>query len=352
MQKAPAKGTVHVLALDGLRAASILPVVWHHSTPRPLEGALGRGPLGVDLFFALSGFLITTLLLRERRRTKKVHLFSFFVRRSLRLFPLYYLTLAIYAVYAQWVLGGSTPPAAHFFKTLPFYATYTGNWFATGAAHPILFAFSWSLATEEQFYVLWAPLLRVLRGHLVPALAMIALVTIDQLAERGFILESGTFAHRIVTSFATPIGFGCLLAIACDHRGIGPFLRRVLGRTEVRVFVFAVSIAAFAFGIPLIAAHATFAVLVGCAAVEDQSPLFGWARNPAVVWVGKISYGIYLLHVTVIALVHRVFPAMHDSAWFVFAIAFPLSIALASGTYLVFEKPLFGLRERFRAGIE
>ena len=54
----------HFPALDGLRCLSILPVIWHHSTPRPLEGALGRGPLGVDLFFAISGFLITTLLMR------------------------------------------------------------------------------------------------------------------------------------------------------------------------------------------------------------------------------------------------------------------------------------------------
>jgi peptidoglycan/LPS O-acetylase OafA/YrhL len=60
-------GTSRFPSLDGLRCLAVLPVVWHHATPRPPSGLLGRGPLGVDLFFAISGFLITTLLLRERR---------------------------------------------------------------------------------------------------------------------------------------------------------------------------------------------------------------------------------------------------------------------------------------------
>ncbi len=341
----------HFVALDGLRAASIVPVVWHHCTPRPLEGALGRGPLGVDLFFALSGFLITTLLLRERRRTSTVRLGAFFARRSLRLFPLYYLVLALYAGYAAWGLGGS-PIGAHFFRCLPFYATYTGNWFSPGVDHPVLFAFSWSLATEEQFYVLWAPALRVLRGHVAPALLMIGLVVVDQLAERGVVLGDAPLAHRIVTSFATPIGLGCLVAIALDHDVTGPFVRRALQRVEVRVALLALFVASFAIGIPLLLAHAGFALLVGCAAVEDGSILFAWARRPSVVWVGRVSYGIYLLHVSVIAVVHRAFPDARESAPFVFALSFPLAIALASATFWLIERPLFGLRARFRVALQ
>src|SRR5678816_1344035 len=81
-------------SLDGLRALSIVPVIWHHSTPRQLEGVLGKGPLGVHLFFAISGFLITTLLLRERRATGAISIAGFYARRSLRIFPLYYAVLA------------------------------------------------------------------------------------------------------------------------------------------------------------------------------------------------------------------------------------------------------------------
>lgn len=341
----------HFVALDGLRAASIVPVVWHHCTPRPLEGALGRGPLGVDLFFAISGFLITTLLLRERGRTKTVRLGAFFARRSLRLFPLYYLVLGLYAAYAAWVLGPS-PIGDHFFRCLPFYATYTGNWFSPAVSHPVLFAFSWSLATEEQFYVLWAPALRVLRGHVAPALLMIALVAVDQLAERGMLLQDAPLALRIVTSFATPIGLGCLVAIALDHERTGPPVRRALDRPAVAVALLVLFVASFAIGVPLFVAHAGFALLVGCAAVKDGSPLFAWARRPAIVWIGRVSYGIYLLHVSVIAAIHRIFPDARESAGFVFALSFPLAIALASATFWLIERPLFGLRARFRVALQ
>ncbi len=351
MARAEASSPRHLLALDGLRAASIIPVVWHHSTPRPLEGALGRGPLGVDLFFALSGYLITSLLLRERRAADgggRIDLARFWARRSLRLFPLYYLVLLFYVGWAA--LLAPEPVRGHFFRCLPFYATYTGNWFAPGADHPVLFAFSWSLATEEQFYVLWAPVLRFVRGVVGPALVMLGLVVLDQLAERGVVLEAGTELHRIVTSFATPIGLGCLVALACDHDRLGPVVVRVLRSNVTRATALLLALAAFAIGIPLLLAHASFALLVGCAAHEDGSLLFGWARRPAAVWVGRVSYGIYLLHVTVIAVVHRVFPSLRESAAFVFAVSLPLSIALASGAFQLVERPLLGLRARLRVG--
>ena len=81
-------GTQQLPGLDGLRCLAILPVLWHHATPRLLPGVLGKGAVGVDLFFALSGFLITTLLLRERRANGAIKLGAFYVRRSLRIFPL------------------------------------------------------------------------------------------------------------------------------------------------------------------------------------------------------------------------------------------------------------------------
>lgn len=335
-------------ALDGLRAASILPVVFHHATPRPLEGALGRGPLGVDLFFALSGFLITSLLLDERRRTKTVHLKAFYARRSLRLMPLYYLVLGLYAAYAGLVLAPS-PVRDYFFRTLPFYVTYTQNWFSRDADHPVLFLFSWSLATEEQFYALWAPALRWLHGTVAPAALMVALIAADQLVEQGVILEGAPQAARIVKSFATPIGLGCLVALAADHDVLGPRVRWFLERPATKWLTQAGAVAAFAVGIPLVLAHVIFALLVGAAALDDgRSIAFAWARRPAVAWVGRVSYGIYLLHVSVIAVVHRVFPAMRESAFFVFALSFPASIAVATGTFWLVERPIARLRERFR----
>src|SRR6478735_11882032 len=104
--------------VDGLRGLAILPVIWHHATPRLLPGVWGKGAVGVDLFFALSGFLITTLLLRERRATGGVRLGAFYARRSLRIFPLYYLVLGFYALRALQTQATSEV-ARHFLHGLP-----------------------------------------------------------------------------------------------------------------------------------------------------------------------------------------------------------------------------------------
>ncbi|HEX7669003.1 MAG TPA: acyltransferase, partial [Polyangiaceae bacterium] len=158
-------------SLDGLRCLAILPVIWHHSTPRPLPGLFGRGPLGVHLFFAVSGFLITTLLVREKCCTDRsspplshlAQLANFYARRSLRIFPLYYAVLLLYTLRALWFLPAS-PMRSHFFHNLPYFATYTANFLVNfDVPHKVIFGFSWSLSTEEQFYLLWPPVL-VLAG--------------------------------------------------------------------------------------------------------------------------------------------------------------------------------------------
>ena len=120
--------TSHFASLDGLRFLSIAPVVWHHCTPGPLGGVLGKGPLGVDLFFAISGFLITTRLVREQRESGAVAVGSFYARRALRIFPLYYAVLGLYALRA-WLFLAPSPMRAHFFQILPFWATYPADWF-------------------------------------------------------------------------------------------------------------------------------------------------------------------------------------------------------------------------------
>src|SRR5262249_26794488 len=145
------------------RCLAIVPVIWHHSTPRPLTGFWGRGPLGVHLFFAISGFLITTLLIRERRSTGNISLGGFYLRRSLRIFPLYYAVLGLYVARAL-VMLPSSPMRAHFLGNVAFFATYTANWFVDfDVPHPVIFGFAWSLCTEEQFYAFWGPVMRGFR---------------------------------------------------------------------------------------------------------------------------------------------------------------------------------------------
>ena len=146
-------------SLDGLRALAVAGVVWHHAGDRGLGPPIAqRGFLGVDLFFVISGFLITRLLLREQQSLGRIHLRAFFARRALRLMPLYYLVLLVMAVLLGLVWPGA-PMAEAYFRDLPYYATYTSNWIVPGT----ILALSWSLALEEQFYLTWPLVLRFAR---------------------------------------------------------------------------------------------------------------------------------------------------------------------------------------------
>src|SRR5262245_44922164 len=139
-------------SLDGLRCLSIVAVVWHHAAGSMIDHPLLRhGHLGVSLFFVISGFLITTLLLRERDRFGDISLRLFYARRSLRIFPLYYTVLLAYVLLA-WLFESGSRFGQQFFHSLPAYMTYTSNWFVKMEDERVIFYFAWSLAAEEQFY--------------------------------------------------------------------------------------------------------------------------------------------------------------------------------------------------------
>ena len=158
-------------SLDGLRAVAILAVLWHHSA-RPAPGALlaTRGFLGVDLFFVISGFLITTLLLRERQRSGAISLRRFYLRRFLRIFPAYYLTLALVAATVLLKRGSASLDTVH---DLPYAFFYLSNLVTMTS----LLAITWSLSTEEQFYLI-VPALEKHLGRRLPLFLGIALVLV------------------------------------------------------------------------------------------------------------------------------------------------------------------------------
>ena len=161
---------VHFGSLDGLRCASVLAVVWHHTaTGVAWFPASDRGFLGVDMFFVISGFLIVTLLLRERDRTGGISLPRFYGRRTLRIFPIYYGVLAALTFVFLFVRPDGSQ-AGPFFDYLPFYLTYTSNW----AADTGIMFIAWSLAAEEQFYVVWPPLEHRLRRRVLLAVLLLS----------------------------------------------------------------------------------------------------------------------------------------------------------------------------------
>lgn len=338
-------------SLDGLRCLAILPVIWHHSTPRPLQGFLGRGPLGVHLFFAVSGFLITTLLVREKCRTGTLSLSRFYARRSLRIFPLYYAVLALYTLRALWLLPPS-PMREHFLHNLPYFATYTANVLVDfGVPHPVIFGFAWSLSTEEQFYLLWPPVLRLARTTAAAAVVATGLLVLDLAAERGALgsfLGSGLLL-RTVTSISAPICLGSLLALALSNRAGYGRLEPVLGsRASAPGLLALLALLVVWDAAPLLLVHLAMVALVGSVCMRADHGLHGLLGARPLVHVGTISYGMYLLHVAVITAVKWALPEGARTAGLVFVAAVPLTIALATLSYRYCERPLLSLRARLR----
>ena len=340
-------GTPRFPSLDGLRCLAVLPVVWHHATPRPPSGLLGRGPLGVDLFFAISGFLITTLLLRERRTHGAVSVGRFYARRGLRIFPAYYLVLGLTTL--RWWLMPGSPTRDHFLHNLPYWATYTSNWFVDFApGHPVVFAFAWSLATEEQFYAVWPWLAKAPRA-LMPIAALLLLAA-DQSVELGILgADWPELARRMVASIASPICMGALLACALDdERGFAD-LRRLLGwRASAPIALVALAALVVEGNAPLVLVQLAMTLLVGACAVRVDHGLRPVLEARPVRFVGTISYALYLVHVAAITGVKGLFPSLAGNAPFVFVGGLALAVPLAYALHRLVDVPLQPLRARLR----
>jgi peptidoglycan/LPS O-acetylase OafA/YrhL len=340
--------TRHFSGLDALRAFSVLGVIWTHVTPTHGLTLLNQGREGVNLFFAISGFLVTTLLLRERRRTGGIALRDFYIRRTLRIFPLYYAVLLLYAVLVALTLRG-TPKGAEFWAHLPAFATYTSNWFVdlgSGGDHGVTFYFAWSLATEEQFYLLWPAfmvfLLR-LTGRQVSLVGGAALLLCMQIIAAQNPAHS--FLSMVIASLAPAILLGVIFAVLLDNRAAFALLAPVLGaRWAAPVAALAV-LACLQAGAPMLPTRFAMAVLVASVCIREDTvvhPLLKWRPLASV---GSISYGMYLMHMLAANAVRRV--VGHDFGVDVFLGTAMLVTLMAGLSFLYFESPILALKSRF-----
>jgi peptidoglycan/LPS O-acetylase OafA/YrhL len=340
--------TKYFPALDGLRCFSIAAVIWHHCTPRQLEGVLGRGHLGVRLFFAISGFLITTLLLREHHRSGSVNVRMFWARRALRIFPLYYTVLIGFVAFA-WYMPAASPVRSHFLANLPFFATHTSNWFINyNVAHPVLFAFAWSLSTEEQFYLGLPIIVKQIRSRALLASVIAGMILIDQLAERQMLtplIEPHGFMQVIITSFAASIGFGALLAVVLDSNAGFRFVGPLLSHRVSVVATLTLVLAWFIWFPPhFVMFEAALALFVAACALCPGSRIVRWLSSEGLCHVGRVSYGMYLFHVPIIGALKRALPRLAAEPLALFPLAMVSVIFLATLSHRYFESAFLALR--------
>ncbi|MBX3621803.1 MAG: acyltransferase [Rhizobacter sp.] len=340
--------------LDGIRAFSVAAVVWHHThVGLPALPMTHNGFLGVDVFFVLSGFLITTLLLAEKARTGRISLRHFYARRSLRIFPLYYVVLLGMTAYSL-LAGARSSQSALFLHELPFHLTYTSNWLDTKS----IMAITWSLSTEEQFYLLWPPLLVWLGASSVRIL--MALLVLSQAINFGWL--DGVLAGvgmpygslPILQCTLTPIILGVLLSISLSSSSGRARIERVAGSSWALVLCLALMLLAANVpgdmrGWPRLVFQLATAGFLAAVVMQPGHVIVRLLEWRALVFVGAVSYGVYLLHMLVADVVTR---ALGKAGWpsedlrFVFTLV--ATIGVAGLSFRFFEQPILRLKDRFR----
>ena len=342
----------HFGSLDGLRALSILAVVWHHTGAPAFAGGLLNhlGAEGVTLFFAISGFLITTLLLRERDRMGKIDLRAFYVRRTLRIFPLYYAVLLLYLVLVL-LLERQSLVGHQFLANLVYFLTYTSNWFVANDGR-VIFYFAWSLAAEEQFYLLWPALLKVLRTT-ARALALMLLATLVLAGIEWGTGSAGSTSGGLswfVSKLPWAIALGAIVGMAlhseAGFRALAPLLT---ARGASVVWLLLVGLAAAMPETPRVIWHAALTGFVVSCVVNPRHWLAAPLAWAPIAYLGTISYGMYLLHMLAKNAAVKVFSKVGiDAGWpLLFVSTIVLSVVAASISFRYFESYFLSLKTRF-----
>jgi peptidoglycan/LPS O-acetylase OafA/YrhL len=342
-----------VPSLDGLRAISISLVLLGHFVNNAIPGGLG-----VYVFFVISGFLITRLLLAEQTATGTVSLKMFYARRICRLYPV----IIVYTAFVILLDSALGRPVNYLepASALGYFANYLTVWLeAHGIARQMPFAVFWSLSLEEHFYILFPVAFVVLKADPVRLMLLVASLCVGCLLLRlgearlhPELLNTQTF-YVLSQYRLDSIGFGVLLALACqtaDGRKVvlrlaqpvfaAVALTVILGCMLIRDPWFRETWRYSLLGISIV-------VIVSAVLFGERYHLVHWLLNTSVLrWIGRLSYSLYVWHEGIsFFLPIESLPHWQQSVVCLFA-----SFAVASISYYVVEQPFLMLRSRFRSG--
>jgi peptidoglycan/LPS O-acetylase OafA/YrhL len=290
-------------SLNGLRCLCILLVLFSHTVAGATPGleAIKFGAVGVRIFFVISGFLITTLLLREKRSSGAISLRLFYIRRVLRIFPLYFLVLFTYTITALHTQKYD-PGARLLIRYFPLFLIYAQNVLVLmlKSQPTILFALAWSLATEEQFYSVWPFIEKTLAKRRVE---LLLLVTITFLS---FLYLGGDKLFGPIHSFWRSVADSLSLEI-CLGVGIAHILNSPIGfKTTARLWTSynsTIALTLLAAAIALQAGYFILAILCAllvltCVQCENHA-LAQLLQFRPIANIGVVSYCMYLIHLLV-----------------------------------------------------
>jgi peptidoglycan/LPS O-acetylase OafA/YrhL len=349
------EGRAHLPTLDGLRGLAVAAVMVAH-LPTDAAARIHKylpqlmhmsGYLGVDLFFVLSGFLITRILLADRESGTPLRFFL--IRRCLRIFPVYYLTLAIYAIVAPSTM-------------LVWCAMYLSNYYFAFVKDDSLLRHTWSLSIEEHFYLLW-PLLAHRLAPRVSLRVLLGLMLFSLLSSTALVLarvpQAASLIYQGTPSRVWSLAVGALVAFS--RRGVLSVSLRHSASYLVAGIVFAVG--AIALGAKRLTAPAYLAMVPGYSLISLSGLMLALTTTPqglvarllssrALRFTGRISYGLYLFH----PIVYRVFMAAHgERPSLELALRALLAVAavfvLATLSYRFFESYFLRLKAKFERNL-
>jgi peptidoglycan/LPS O-acetylase OafA/YrhL len=369
----------HLPVLDGVRGLAVLLVVFFHTTHLSADNAVGKatwwlagaGWTGVDLFFVLSGFLITGILWEAKGQP--FYFRNFYMRRFLRIFPLYYLALAVSFLVLPALAGRLNLDDRITTEGATWYLLYLSNFYQlwVDTTHPIL-GVVWSLAIEEQFYIVWPFLIAAVsyRGAIRLCLGTIALAILVRL---GLTLSGASIESTYVVTFARvdSLAMGALLSLALRHpegRGLSAFrwMRPAVWAAVPVVLVMVVlpvgdtyELVKRTVGYTAIAV--VYAVVVyKSVAVAPGTLAHRFFSSKLLRTYGKYSYAIYLIHSPLDAILRRtsllrtplktVGGSDIPMQLLFYVVAAGLSLGLALVSWNLFEKHLLKLKDYFPYG--
>jgi peptidoglycan/LPS O-acetylase OafA/YrhL len=337
--------------LDGVRAVAVFMVIFFHfffelNLPPLINKIANFGRTGVSLFFVLSGFLITRILIETKESPG--YFSNFYVRRSLRIFPLYYFYLTLIFIILPLISGKPIPP----FNLQVYNWTYLQNFALSFRWEHVSPRHLWSLSVEEHFYLFW-PLLIYLLSITKIVLASVLTIVIAFVV-KYFMIEYDYLAYYFTFARMDELSMGALLAVL-------EIKNKLIARNANKFLLLSVILA-----VPTIALLTIFTdidntiiqiVKYNLLAFTYLSMIgyiislreTGWVKRflstKPMVYSGKISYGLFVYHPLCIIAVWNVFPKMNLAILFVIVVGF--SLLVASASYYLFELNFLKLKRFF-----
>lgn len=350
----------YIPGLNGLRAvAAIMVVIYHWTQPFVEKNPnfkyfILNGNFGVNIFFVLSGFLITTILLNEKNKhlsevgNKKKIIFNFYARRFLRIFPIYYLTISL--VYFIKLPG--------FSENLLFYVSYTENFNIFLNSSWDSFSHTWSLAVEEQFYLIWPfVILFTTKDKLLPVLITFILIGPIFSIFQTYIIKNTLNAFILTPSCFDAFGLGALLAYFYINNSLEILKKNVKIALPISILLFIYWQMAPTGG------HFQYIKRINESIIACGLILFCLSKNyvrirdrilenKVMYYLGLVSYGIYLFHYSIPYL----YSILNTNYWGViqpisifihYLIMFLILVAMSFLSYYIIEKPILKFKNKF-----